>query len=270
MKIILSRKGMDSGCGGYPSPILPDGTLLSLPIPDKDGNAAYDRIYYNGVSYKSIISQIAPKFNFDKNSLCHLDPDVYNEVHKNSNEWKPAFGQCGSSAKHLDNRNVGKGDIFLFYGMFRKTEYNDDRKLTYVKGAPIQHIIYGYMKIGDIIKNEYEMIEKYPWHPHSRIFYNKNNRIYIPYEYGVFKYNDMLVLTKMGQNKRSLWQLPDFFADKDIDISWQNDRHPQLADNGAELTVSCRGQEFVVTANSVCAEKNLIKWCDDIINKNLN
>lgn len=33
MKIILSRKGFDSSYGGYPSPILPDGSLLSIPIP---------------------------------------------------------------------------------------------------------------------------------------------------------------------------------------------------------------------------------------------
>ena len=33
MKVILSRKGFDSSFGGYPSPILPDGTLISLPIP---------------------------------------------------------------------------------------------------------------------------------------------------------------------------------------------------------------------------------------------
>jgi hypothetical protein len=33
MKVILSRKGFDSEYGGIASPILPDGTLLSLPIP---------------------------------------------------------------------------------------------------------------------------------------------------------------------------------------------------------------------------------------------
>ena len=34
MKVVLSRKGFDSASGGCPSPILPDGTLLSLPIPE--------------------------------------------------------------------------------------------------------------------------------------------------------------------------------------------------------------------------------------------
>ena len=33
MKIILSRKGFDSGYGGMPSPILPNGIMLSMPIP---------------------------------------------------------------------------------------------------------------------------------------------------------------------------------------------------------------------------------------------
>lgn len=37
MKIILSRKRFDSGSGGYATPIFPDGTMLSLPIPvEKD------------------------------------------------------------------------------------------------------------------------------------------------------------------------------------------------------------------------------------------
>ena len=38
MKIILSRKGFDSENGGYPSPILPNGTLLSIPIPSAYNN----------------------------------------------------------------------------------------------------------------------------------------------------------------------------------------------------------------------------------------
>ena len=33
MKVIISRKGFDSGYGGMPSPILPDGTMISMPIP---------------------------------------------------------------------------------------------------------------------------------------------------------------------------------------------------------------------------------------------
>src|SRR5437899_10861254 len=31
MKLVLSRKGFDSAWGGYPSPIVPKGTMVSLP-----------------------------------------------------------------------------------------------------------------------------------------------------------------------------------------------------------------------------------------------
>ena len=43
MKIVLGRKGFDSGWGGNPSPILPEGRLVSLPIPDLDGIRGFDR-----------------------------------------------------------------------------------------------------------------------------------------------------------------------------------------------------------------------------------
>ena len=42
MKVVLSRKGMDSRAGGIPSPILPDGTLLSLPIPNEKSGVPYN------------------------------------------------------------------------------------------------------------------------------------------------------------------------------------------------------------------------------------
>lgn len=47
MKVILSRKGFDSTSGGLCNPILPDGTLLSMPIP---GESKYS-VYYTDLSY---------------------------------------------------------------------------------------------------------------------------------------------------------------------------------------------------------------------------
>ena len=51
MKIILSRKGFDSEYGKQPSPIFPNGTMLSLPIyaepPDES------TVTYNDLSYSS-------------------------------------------------------------------------------------------------------------------------------------------------------------------------------------------------------------------------
>ena len=35
-KLIIGRKGFDAGSEGCPSPIFPDGTMFSLPIPSGD------------------------------------------------------------------------------------------------------------------------------------------------------------------------------------------------------------------------------------------
>ncbi len=79
MKLILSRKGFDSGYGGMPSSILPDGTLLSMPIPTDD-KVEYKELEYKGQSYLNILKQLKP--NFDK-ITCHLDPDIKKDVKKN-------------------------------------------------------------------------------------------------------------------------------------------------------------------------------------------
>ncbi len=69
MRIILSRKGFDSSNGGCPSPILPDGTLLSLPIPSKNDAVKYSGLYYEDKSYFQIIKELKPgsKIKFQKN-----------------------------------------------------------------------------------------------------------------------------------------------------------------------------------------------------------
>lgn len=63
MKVILSRKGFDSSNGGCPSPIMPDGTLLSMPIPSDDKDS-YDDLSYCGTPYSRILQQLAPKKTF--------------------------------------------------------------------------------------------------------------------------------------------------------------------------------------------------------------
>ncbi len=52
-KLILSRKGFDSKAGGCPSPIFPDGTLYSLPIPGDDDDDEVP-IYYSDLRHGNI------------------------------------------------------------------------------------------------------------------------------------------------------------------------------------------------------------------------
>lgn len=264
MKVVLSRKGMDSVSGGIPSPILPDGTLLSLPIPDDGSGLLYEEILYKGCSYKEFIHQLCPSFNFKKYNRCHLDPDLYDVLRDRPSHWKPAFGQCGIPAKHLDKMGVGVDDVFLFYGMFRPTEYRQDGTLAYKKTVPIQHIIYGYMRVGTVLRDPIKIKDEYYWHPHAAKKSFPDNRLYLPADYGVFSYNEKFLLSKPNQPNRRLWSLPAFFAESGILISWQGGKSPILADGRAELNSTCRGQEFVITAKHPELEQKLIHWVEHL------
>jgi len=261
MKVVLSRKGFDSKFGGMPSPILPDGTLLSLPIPYVHGRP-YSTLTYNGETYEEIIRQLHPKFDHD---TCHLDPDIRQGVFDAPAEWVSVFGQDSGALTHLHKQAVGIGDLFLFFGWFKQTERGEDGKLRYARKAPNLHIIYGYLQVGDMIIDKAE-IKKYGWHPHANIA-NDKNCLFIARETcswnenlqgaGVFFYDKRLVLTKDGMSRRC-WELPDFFKKLKITYHNKNSWHNNL---GVEYFQSADiGQEFVIEENP-----NVENWARDLV-----
>lgn len=155
MRVILSRKGFDSSIGGYPSPII-NGTPLSFPIPDSKDKIKYSNLKFNGKSYLEIMRGLGIK-KFDENSTCHLDPDLRFDILDNRicpNDWKGSLGQVSQAQRHLENQGVGIGDLFLFFGWFKETE-NKDGKIIYKRNLKYPdgfHLIYGYLRIGEIIK----------------------------------------------------------------------------------------------------------------------
>ena len=69
MKIILSRKGFDSQYGKIKSPILENGTLLSLPIPQENDTKTFDDLWYGDKPYKNktyneIIKELKPNWQY--------------------------------------------------------------------------------------------------------------------------------------------------------------------------------------------------------------
>ena len=265
MKIILSRKGFDSKYGGIPSPILPDGTLLSLPIPQKDGRA-YSELNYDGVTYKSIIEQLGGKCG---DNGCHLDPNIRRGLFEAPCNWKPVFGQKGTALTHLTNQNVGIGDLFLFFGWFRQTEQGKDGILRYAPKAPNLHILYGYLQIGQVVTGA--DVEKYDWHPHSNDT-TDSNRLFVAQEkstwnngingWGVFSYDRKFVLTKEGMS-RSCWCLPDIpaFAKKPKISASRKDAWRVDPKHGEYYRAMDIGQEFVIEEIPAVAKwaKSLIK-----------
>ncbi len=259
MKIILSRKGFDSSSGGCASPILPDGTLLSMPIPNDNGNRTYSSIYYEGKPYVDFIPSSKQVSFFNKK--CHLDPDIRKDVVARHSDWKPAFGQSDAALSHLTRQGVGVGDIFLFFGWFRRTEWIDGM-LRFKRDAPDQHIIYGYMQVREIIRSREEVPKWLEEHPHVNHPW-KRNAIYIASDRlsllpdlpgaGCLDYDVKRVLTKKGQPKRRVWALNEFF--RDIPISYN-----KLAWHGSDFISAGRGQEFVFDAND-----KAIEWAKSII-----
>src|SRR5204863_5355256 len=83
--------------------------------------------------------------------------------------WRPIFGQGERASKtHLYNCGVTVGDLFLFYGWFRRAEYHAV-KFRYVKNAEDIHLIYGWLQVGAVIPCDDPELSDIPWaryHPH--------------------------------------------------------------------------------------------------------
>lgn len=263
MKVVLSRKGFDSGYGGYASPIMPDGHLLSLPIPLEDDVVYSDLLVDKANSYFHLMNKLKSKIKTKKGSIdlkdrqkCHLDPDLRENIFKNKrpNGWKPSFGQIGAAQTHLANQGVTIGDIFLFFGLFRKIEYRDGIP-RFVRNEPNLHVIYGYLQIGKIINTKKDKIPDWlSEHPHVKAGWRRRkttNTLYVAADNldgskikgaGTFKFNEELVLTKKGCS-RSKWDLGDIFKKVNIsyhsDTSWKDSYFQSVA----------KGQEFVIEDN---------------------
>ncbi len=275
MKVVLSRKGFDSGYGGYPSIILPTGEMITFPIPsDKEDDYTYfDLKDKHGKSVYNIMKQLNKNIKLGhtqvltKNMKCHLDPDLCAYSVERKEGWRGAFGQINAAQKVLENNNVKEGDLFLFFGWFNDV-IETENGYKFKKGDG-KHTIFGYLQIDKIIyPNKNEVPEWLKNHPHAkslRRLNNESNCIYIAREtctfdenikgYGMFVYNEELDLTKKGLT-RTCWELPDIF--KDVSITYHN------KDSWKEgyFKSACRGQEFVIEEN-----EQIEKWAINLIKK---
>jgi hypothetical protein len=283
MKVILSRKGFDSEYGGYPSPILPDGRMISLPIPLPDDCICYSEVFLDQtktyfdlmielntkIKYKSIGSKKSVWHLLERSTKCHLDPDMYPHAIHREEGWRPLFGQDEGAQKHLQKRGVGEDDVFLFFGWFKRTRWLNGS--LHFDGTDIgRHVIFGYFQIGDILPANGISTKWILYHPHIiQPRKNLNNTIYMAKEFlswdsalpgaGFFSFNDSLVLTKPGCS-RSKWKLPECFKDRDVVISYHNENSWKDGYFQSNLI----GQEFVIDDNQQVEE-----WAKQLISVNV-
>ena len=273
MRIVLSRKGFDSDSGGHPSPILPDGKMLSLPIPVAWDKLAYrDIIGPGGKSYAEVLQELDAGAKISGKGV-HLDPDLAARSKPRPPDWLPAFGQIEGPATHLRNQGVSVGDLFLFFGWFRHTEGIADR-IRFRGGASGFHAIFGFLQIGEIFlaDEDARLPNSLTDHPHAAAVRRKrkHNTIYVAAPKlsfhpsfpgaGVFEFDDRKVLTKKGES-RSRWNLdPEIF--RNVKISY----HSENSWKDGYFQSAGRGQEFVIHANdrvidwALCLIKDADLW----------
>jgi hypothetical protein len=264
MKLILSRKGFDSTYGGVPSPILPDGSLCPLPIPSREPPRLRD-VMWRGEPLSRVVSAITNERMRPHHGV-HLDPDLQPLARPRAPGWRPLFGQDGAAAIHLKNRGVGVGDLFLFFGWFRRTVYVNGY-LAFDRDAPDWHVLFGWLQVADVLHPNTNRRSVPPWaaeHPHVRraASMSVENTVYVASERlelpgvtgqipgaGVFeRFWPGLRLTGEGQ-RRSVWRLPRWFypTPGKRGLSYHADtRRWSLDEAGCCLRTVGRGQEFVL------------------------
>jgi len=281
MKVILSRKGFDSASGGTPSPILPDGRIVSLPIPDKSSPVRYQDIDCQGLNLGILVNDLT-RGRLRPDFFAHLDPDINSESLPRLAGWRTIFGQTGAAQGHLRNMGVAPGDIFLFYGLFQNVNL-DGNRYSWDKTSLPRHVMWGWLQIDEIIRIDECDRSKLSWaqnHPHFHRSSEKNNTIYLGSSClkisgvnnqeipgaGVFRtFSDHLQLTEPGSTSLCNWRMPEWCFPKNgkVPLSY----HPRLADwmmgeGYARLKAASRGQEFVMDCEEYPQANG---WIENII-----
>ena len=288
-KLILSRKGFDSGSGGCPSPIFPDGTMFSLPIPSRDREQFAD-LQHGDTDIASVVSGIT-NGRMNRRGRVHLDPDLNFDTHRyrkdrpDWQEWRGMLGQAGIAQSHLNNQGIDSGDVFLFFGLYRQVE-ETAQGWRFVKGAPELHVLWGWLqvdqkyRVADIGPNDL------PWarhHPHLASKYRDNrNTVYAAAAkldldgnddqcdiagWGVFRrFDPRLVLTDPHGAGVSNWRLPRWFYPdgNKPPLTYHPDAKRWRHDTDyAYLRSVGRGQEFVL---DLADYPEAVDWLADLVN----
>lgn len=264
MKLILSRKAFDSGTGKVANPILDDGSMIPMPIPDKQSPIRYKDVTVAGQDLGKVAAELT-NGRTRADHFAHLDPDLIESAYPREPGWRPIFGQVGAAQSVLAREGVGRGDLFLFFGWFRRVTSSGGR-LRFVPGAPDLHVLWGWLQVDEVVP--VGGVEHPAWmayHPHIASPRGRGNTVYVARDKlvldgieldlpgaGVFDhYDDRLRLTKEGSN-RSIWELPSWFAPDSSrpPLGYHSDPDRwRLDGDRVELQSAARGQEFVLDTN---------------------
>jgi hypothetical protein len=281
MKLILSRKGFDSSAGGVPSPIFPNGRIVSLPIPDKNSTVTYEDISYDGDSLGTLVS-VLTRGRIPPHYRAHIDPDLVHDSLPRLPGWRPIFGQIGQAQSHLHKNGVGPGDLFLFFGLFRRVEVLNG-SYTWAPEARPCHVIWGWLQVAEVLRLGNSRPHGYEWaeyHPHFNRGTAPNNVIYIARHHlalnnivpdslpgaGVFPcFALSRQLTAPLAKRTTTWELPPWFypTSSRTPLTYHSDeRRWRVRGERVQLQAVSRGQEFILDCDKY---PEAVRWAGDLI-----
>jgi hypothetical protein len=212
----------------------------------------------------------------------HLDPDLRASAYPRRPGWRPIFGQDGAAQAHLQNAGVGEGDLFLFFGWFRRVE-RAGSSYRFVRGAPDLHVLFGWLQIERVLALDGTSPSPPVWaayHPHCHRDAEGQNTIYLARERlvledesleiaggGIFtRYQESLRLTAPGCT-RSVWRLPDWFHPREgrVPLTYhRNTERWSMEDEHTILRSVPRGQEFVLDTDEY---PEAVEWVRSIVER---
>lgn len=253
MKVVFSRKGVDSAAGRCASALVGDSPV-SLPIPTCQPTP---------VTY----ADLHPELRWFAGDLsggelagdrpCHLDPDIWDDALRHRPEgWRGALGQASAALTHLRNQEVGPGDLFLFWGLFRPVDETDG---SWHYSGPRQHAMFGWLHVEDVCDVEGDgtsVLQRHPWlssHPHVRPGWTGANAVFVASKSftidgrrfpGSGMFQRAYRLTEEGVQSPSVWSVPSWLDAADGGVGFTYHK-PEAWLGGGRLRAASRGQEFV-------------------------
>jgi hypothetical protein len=239
--------------------------MLSLPIPDETSEFKYRGITGNSPASIAELVRDLTNGRIKPNNGVHLDPDLDCSRRPRDSGWRPLFGQADAAQSHLENRGIRRGDIFLFFGLFRRVE-RVGGSWRNRRNERAKHVIWGWLQIDEMI--DLSQPRSYPawalYHPHFSPKPRRKNMLYVAGRAldlpglgklrfggaGIFpRFATGLQLTAPDCERASSWLLPVWIHPKgreSILTYHGNSKRWKVDPQGAVLSTVGRGQEFVL------------------------
>lgn len=235
-----------------------------MPIPDSRSRISYRDIHHDALDIGRLVASLTGDRRGGSRKA-HLDPDLIADAYPRETGWRPCLGQTGSAQGHLRKQQVGEGDLFLFFGLFREVE-KQGRGWRFVKHARPFHALWGWLQIGKVYRIDDLADGELAWaryHPHFHGQADGGNTLYVATDTlqlegvptglpgaGVFEtQKDQFRLTAPNAGSTTQWRLPGCFFPDTADTAMTFHGNPERWSRDGDycyLKSAARGQEFVL------------------------